>query len=416
MLRSASRKAFALGSEGVTTGRASSRLAAASCRPTTSNGITAYRYNVKFFSTTTSKWSGGDSSFDSAIPQPLPAVAYDYIDDDDYDDSFEHEATLASTTFHGRQEEDVSDVFRGDVARRNPTRATVGLDVNKHRDTILSHHQQQPFGTASAANGGGGAGDGPTSNRPYPSPTDAADGTTTTTASGNISYRKAGGGGGGGTGRHRCPKCGTTVTFRCDFEENTFYCASCSGWFVASPDTIQAAQQQQQDDGSSYEEFLAKNGHKGGGGTAADAEILMRHVPESARRYNATTRAARDGIPNNGNMQDPTEAEAQEIPIASAEPIPPPPTKRMPTPREIRKGLDEYVIGQSNVKVALSVGVYNHYKRIFVAEAQAAAESRRAAGRESHDDFYMAGADPAATGGLSDLNLTQHGSTSYATP
>lgn len=51
----------------------------------------------------------------------------------------------------------------------------------------------------------------------------------------------------------------------------------------------------------------------------------------------------------------------------------------MPTPREVRRGLDEYVIGQSNVKVALSVGVYNHYKRIFVAEAQAAAESRKLA-------------------------------------
>ena len=40
----------------------------------------------------------------------------------------------------------------------------------------------------------------------------------------------------------------------------------------------------------------------------------------------------------------------------------------MPTPSEIMRGLNEYVIGQRNVKVALSVGVYNHYKRIFVAE------------------------------------------------
>jgi ATP-dependent Clp protease ATP-binding subunit ClpX len=41
----------------------------------------------------------------------------------------------------------------------------------------------------------------------------------------------------------------------------------------------------------------------------------------------------------------------------------------MPTPREIRRGLNEYVIGQNNVKVALSVGVYNHFKRLVVAEA-----------------------------------------------
>ena len=36
--------------------------------------------------------------------------------------------------------------------------------------------------------------------------------------------------------------------------------------------------------------------------------------------------------------------------------------KRMPTPKEIMKGLNEFVIGQKKVKVALSVGVYNHYK------------------------------------------------------
>ena len=37
----------------------------------------------------------------------------------------------------------------------------------------------------------------------------------------------------------------------------------------------------------------------------------------------------------------------------------------LPTPREIRDVLDQYVIGQEEAKVALSVAVYNHYKRIF---------------------------------------------------
>jgi ATP-dependent Clp protease ATP-binding subunit ClpX len=83
----------------------------------------------------------------------------------------------------------------------------------------------------------------------------------------------------------------------------------------------------------------------------------------------------------------------------------PPPVKRMPTPREIRRGLNEYAIGQSNVKVALSVGVYNHYKRIFVAEAQAAAASRKAM-RDDQDEFFPLGGD----GGLADLNLSQFGS------
>ena len=37
----------------------------------------------------------------------------------------------------------------------------------------------------------------------------------------------------------------------------------------------------------------------------------------------------------------------------------------LPTPREIKDVLDQYVIGQDEAKVALSVAVYNHYKRIF---------------------------------------------------
>ena len=38
---------------------------------------------------------------------------------------------------------------------------------------------------------------------------------------------------------------------------------------------------------------------------------------------------------------------------------------QLPSPREIREVLDQYVIGQDEAKVALSVAVYNHYKRIF---------------------------------------------------
>ena len=38
---------------------------------------------------------------------------------------------------------------------------------------------------------------------------------------------------------------------------------------------------------------------------------------------------------------------------------------KLPTPREIKDVLDQYVIGQDEAKVALSVAVYNHYKRIF---------------------------------------------------
>ena len=38
---------------------------------------------------------------------------------------------------------------------------------------------------------------------------------------------------------------------------------------------------------------------------------------------------------------------------------------RVPTPAEIRRGLDDYVIGQESAKKTLSVAVHNHYKRIL---------------------------------------------------
>ena len=37
----------------------------------------------------------------------------------------------------------------------------------------------------------------------------------------------------------------------------------------------------------------------------------------------------------------------------------------IPTPAEIKKFLDSYIIGQDRAKIALSVAVYNHYKRIM---------------------------------------------------
>lgn len=39
--------------------------------------------------------------------------------------------------------------------------------------------------------------------------------------------------------------------------------------------------------------------------------------------------------------------------------------ENIPKPVEIKAILDEYVIGQDEAKIALSVAVYNHYKRIY---------------------------------------------------
>ena len=43
---------------------------------------------------------------------------------------------------------------------------------------------------------------------------------------------------------------------------------------------------------------------------------------------------------------------------------------QLPTPREIKEVLDQYVIGQEAAKVALSVSFYNHYKRIYFGGAE----------------------------------------------
>ena len=46
-----------------------------------------------------------------------------------------------------------------------------------------------------------------------------------------------------------------------------------------------------------------------------------------------------------------------------------PPAFRIPRPSEIKRQLDEHVIGQDRAKRTLSVAVYNHYKRVLAAAA-----------------------------------------------
>ena len=54
---------------------------------------------------------------------------------------------------------------------------------------------------------------------------------------------------------------------------------------------------------------------------------------------------------------------------------------KLPKPQEIKKVLDEYVIGQERAKRVLSVAVYNHYKRL---------QTRGSEGVRSRDEVELA--------------------------
>ncbi|KAL3942361.1 MAG: hypothetical protein SGBAC_003427 [Bacillariaceae sp.] len=346
MLRSATRRSFTL------TDRVGKTWLASSSKPLS---------RAAEFSTKSGDGVMGEVNSHIHHPVPLPAIAYDYdYDDDDYE--LEQDTSNSATNF-----------------------ASLSSDSKSKTPRLL--HTLEPESSA-LVTGGGKAGP-PTMANPYPAPSSIGAKT-----AGPI--RKVGGGGGSGSNlRPDCPKCGATVTFRCDFEESTYYCASCSGWFLANPSTIIGSDGKMHEGGSVYDEFIARTG----GGTK-QPDMLMRRVTDDARGYAAGSH----GVSIPPELPPGLEAHPTD---SGGTPLPPQPVKRMPTPQEIRKGLDEYVIGQSNVKVALSVGVYNHYKRIFVSEAQASVESRKTHAAEQ-DDYYPLRAEG---GGLSDLNLGQYGST-----
>lgn len=234
----------------------------------------------------------------------------------------------------------------------------------------------------------------PSASSPYPPPSGAQ--------ASQQPHRRVSGGGGGG-GRHQCPKCGTYVTFRHgDFDENTFYCAACSGWFVINPNTLTSDHSKHYSDEDLMEKHQQMKFQK-----STDPQILMHHIPDEQPKIYATRQPQQNQQthPNRSNNPLPNENSVggPDEPAAPAE------VKRMPTPREIMRGLNEYVIGQRNVKVALSVGVYNHYKRIFVADSMQAESNQRA--EQQPQPESMMSPPPPHTEPLSNMKLGQFGST-----
>ena len=66
----------------------------------------------------------------------------------------------------------------------------------------------------------------------------------------------------------------------------------------------------------------------------------------------------------------------------------------LPRPKEIKEMLDLHVIGQDDAKLALSVAVYNHYKRILTLEEEESKKSKSTPGtinRYISNDFFPSG-------------------------
>jgi len=345
MLRNAAKKASAAGGS-----LSLSRVIAGSHASAISTSPILLSKNFSAFANT-SKQSTNISIIE---PVPLPAVAYDY------DDYYEDDDGLALTE---QIESSSADVGNYDVmCSKNIKKPTSLQEIPP--SSVTGRRISAP-----------------------PIPRTSGDELPTT-------RRSSGGegGNGGGTGRYRCPKCGTHVTFRHgDFDENTFYCATCSGWFLVTPTSVTSG-----DHGNNAEDFVAQSSSIEG---PKRPELIMEHIPGN------TTRTRPYPTDNQESSESKSTQESEDHSGSSS--AGPRIARRLPTPREVCSGLDEYVIGQQNVKVALSVGVHNHYKRVSVLEEQQAIARRHAAAMEAAEAVNMEDQDV----GFTDLNLSQHGKT-----
>jgi len=209
-------------------------------------------------------------------------------------------------------------------------------------------------------------------------------------AGGGGASKFSGGGGSAGGGGHKCPKCGTGVAFRhSEFDDDTFYCAECSGWFTVGR-------------GGSETRFTPDGGespdrprmHPLGGreGRRPAAQPYFEDAPppdkqqqpeETRESYLHTTTSVylppkegedseqADGAGKGTSPDGRTDGTAADSSGASL-------LSSALTPREIYGGLSEYVIGQHRVKMVLSVAVSNHYKRLAVAGRREAAKAEAA--------------------------------------
>ncbi len=284
MLRGASKRVSSLGNNGSRIIR-TTKTAWGSNKASFSTRISSHQEGFLVPDPSASRKTFSTSTPKVPEPEPLVALAYDY-DDDEVDDfvddesqhndsknsSFTKEQDTTKINAVGVTSASESDVNYG-ISRRNSTSgAGKKLDSMEHSsiinnnstpyskfNTIFNAINHNTTTTTASSNNGIGDGDG---NDTYPPP--SAD-----EEVGAKNFRGKSGGGGGG--RYRCPKCGTDVTFKCDFEDNTFYCASCAGWFAGRSPADAGTRS------PSYEEFIAKD-MRNKQQKAGEQEIIMRHV------------------------------------------------------------------------------------------------------------------------------------------
>ncbi len=101
---------------------------------------------------------------------------------------------------------------------------------------------------------------------------------------------------------------------------------------------------------------------------------------------------------NQGSQVSPGESMQQIQPSHSASPV-------ILSPGEIKSGLDEYVIGQDHVKMALAVGLHNHLRRIELVDIQ----RRSYKAQEEAEDVELPGATSASKQGQNMVPISSLG-------
>lgn len=187
----------------------------------------------------------------------------------------------------------------------------------------------------------------------------------------------------------RCPKCSNYLAQAADATgstDGTFFCSSCSIWVSSTGQRAcpsSPSQHHYQDSVPQYTKIPTP---------PSSPSSTPPSGPPPTHPGGPLFPAAKPGTPSPGSIYPPgapddpfmTQHSSSNSSNIVGVPAPdtnvppqvrdsPPPTFRLLTPKQIFQGLDEYVIGQSSVKIALAVGVHNHYKRLAVSRPSSTA-------------------------------------------